>query len=1501
MSLSPGAKLGPYEVVELLGAGGMGEVYRARDRRLGRDVAVKVLPSEFARDAVRLRRFEQEARAVAALNHPHILTVYDIGAQDGTPYVVTELLEGETLREVLDRRSPTQRQVLAFAVQAAQGLAAAHQKGIVHRDLKPENLFLTTDGRVKILDFGLARVTSTVSAASTDTTQEDLTRPGMVLGTVAYMSPEQVKALPVDSRSDLFSLGVVLYELLSRKHPFRRETATATLAAILHDTPPAPSSMDAGIPPALDRVVKRCLEKNPEERILTAHELALALEAVLQAPAGAAWLTEVEERSPYPGLQSFTEKDAGVFFGREADVEALWQRLEHRGLLAVIGPSGAGKTSFVRAGIVPSKPEGWGAIVCKPGAAPMRSLGEALAPELATDPGALRQLLAFDEPGTAFDLLARWRRSKGGALLVVDQFEELFTLNSKETQERFAALLGRLAAEAGVHVLLSLRDDFLIRCSEYGALAPVFESLTPLPALAPEGLKRALAEPARKLGYGFEDDALVDEMVASVEGVRGALPLMAFAAAQLWEKRDRERKLLTREAYQEIGGVAGALAQHAEATMSRVGNERQAIVREIFRNLVTAQGTRVIVDRDELLSAFPERSDAEEVLRLLIDARLLTSYEVEEAEGQQSRHRVEVAHESLLRAWPRLVKWQAQDEEGAVLRDQLKQAARLWEDKSRTADLLWTGTAYQEFELWRERYAGKLTAVESDFARAMAEKARRRKRLVRLSVTAAFLALTGVAIAIGISRFQAKAEARRAEAGKLLALGRTQIDRSPTAALAYARKSLELADTPEARRFAVEVLWRGPVARILSPAKEAQGVDLEKEGERWISSPLFSPDARWLAARNGATGRIALFSSDGKPGRMLPPPPKTNAITLAFGPRSDLLVREGAGASLSVLSLPDLREVHRIDLGGVRSFGWVSGDRLMMVTRPKPKDPSAVLREWSLPDGEAKLVASGSHWFGSNTRLDPSGKWLADVRERALVLRPLDESRPSPERILGQLRDDLPGDSFLKFLPGGNGLVTVDKSGEIRLWPLNAGEPSPRRVIRGPEGTGAAWLIALDGSESHLARAGEAGIHLWDLHDPPDAEPAVLKAPLVGGMMEGEFDPSGRWLLDNDGTSFLFWPVSSPWMRVLPNRYGSTYQTDFTADGRWLASCSVDSPARVWPMNPADGTGRDMLPRQSCFGIAASPDSTDLLVGTWMDQQGGAHGRVFLYPIDGGPPRQLRTGWEGKAGTYALAFDPRGRRALACPTDFTRKGLKDPASRVLKSWDLVSGQERTYSLAELTDASWEGCESIGIAPDGGVFVQGKDSVLRLTLPDDPNGSVAAETVYSAPGPRFVLSRDGRQLLVWARPLPAVGAFEELVLIDLANRTSRPITTHGHRLFTAAFDPSGRLIVSGDVDGIVRVGPVTGEEPHLLLGHREMVSSVGVSSDGRWIASAAMTAIYLWPMPDVAKPPLHSLAHADLLAKLDDFTNLRLVPDPTASTGWKLEVGPFPGWKDVPTW
>jgi eukaryotic-like serine/threonine-protein kinase len=281
MPLAIGTKIGPYEILSPLGAGGMGEVYRARDTRLGRDVAIKVLPASMARDAERLRRFETEARAVAALNHPNILSIHDIGTHDGAPYLVSECLEGKSLRLELGDGPLPLRRTVEYGIEIAQGLAAAHDKGIIHRDLKPENIFITRDGRVKILDFGLAKLVRPEAVSDEGATVENQpTSAGSVVGTAGYMAPEQVRGEPTDARSDIFALGTILYEMLSGQRAFRRDTSAETMTAILKEDPPEVSTTGKLMSPVMERIVRRCLEKKPLQRFQSARDLAFNLESV---------------------------------------------------------------------------------------------------------------------------------------------------------------------------------------------------------------------------------------------------------------------------------------------------------------------------------------------------------------------------------------------------------------------------------------------------------------------------------------------------------------------------------------------------------------------------------------------------------------------------------------------------------------------------------------------------------------------------------------------------------------------------------------------------------------------------------------------------------------------------------------------------------------------------------------------------------------------------------------------------------------------------------------------------------------------------------------------------------------------------------------------------------------------------------------------------------------------------------------------------------------------
>src|SRR6202050_1994545 len=357
MALLPGTHLGPYEIVTLLGVGGMGEVYRARDARLGRTVAIKILPAEFAADSDRLGRFEREARSASALNHPNIVTIYDLGKEGSTHYIAMELIEGKTLRELLNAGSLPIRKAIEIAAQVAEGLAKAHEAGIAHRDLKPDNLMITDDGFIKILDFGLAKPVSPSGEQSGEQTMSGWqTQPGGITGTVQYMSPEQASGSRLDFRSDQFSFGLVLYEMVSGKRAFKRNTVAETMVAILREQAEPIGVQNPEAPAPLCWAIERCLEKEPDKRYASTRELAHELAAIRER------FSEKQIKQAEPRPTNIPAQQTR-FVGREKEVAAakeLLLRPDVR-LVTVTGPGGMGKTRLaveVAGGLVENFPGG---------------------------------------------------------------------------------------------------------------------------------------------------------------------------------------------------------------------------------------------------------------------------------------------------------------------------------------------------------------------------------------------------------------------------------------------------------------------------------------------------------------------------------------------------------------------------------------------------------------------------------------------------------------------------------------------------------------------------------------------------------------------------------------------------------------------------------------------------------------------------------------------------------------------------------------------------------------------------------------------------------------------------------------------------------------------------------------------------------------------------------------------------------------------------------------
>ncbi|MFP2926865.1 protein kinase domain-containing protein [Pyxidicoccus sp. 3LG] len=779
----PGTRIHHYELIRQLGSGGMGTVFLARDTRLGRRVAIKFLHTT---DPDVTRRFIREAQATALCSHENIVIIYEVGEFQGSPYMVLEFLQGQPLNKLVkgSQRLPPTRAV-ELMVPVVRALACAHERKIVHRDLKPDNVIVTDSGGIKVLDFGIAKVLqggdsspvdvdidveapspAGATAASGHGGSEDkseLTRSGAIMGTMPYMSPEQWGiGVEIDHRTDIWAVGIMLFKMIAGKHPLDPLYGPQLMVTAQLDEPmPRLGDVAPDVPPDLAAVVDRCLFKPKDQRFPDAASLLRALEPFL--PGRYTRELRIDE-SPYAGLSSFQESDANRFFGRSREIAALVNRIQDRPLMAIVGPSGTGKSSFVRAGLVPvlkRSGETWESLVIRPGRQPLAALASIVAPLVGSSTtleGDIQEQRAlverlFNEPGYVGTVLrSRARRSRRKLLLFVDQFEELYTL-VPDAQERlaFTACLAGLADDATspVRVVLSIRSDFLDRVPEDERfMAELSQGLFFLSPPNREGLRDALVQPAEMAGYRFETPQLVEHMLGHLDATQGALPLLQFAATLLWEQRDTANKILTEQSYESMGGIAGALATHADSVLEELSPAQRNLVRALFLRLVTPERTRAIVSMGELRELAKDSGEVQRLIDHLVQARLL----VVQTGGGATGATVELVHESLLHSWPTLRRWLDEGQEDAAFLDQLRNAARQWQAKGFDAGLLWRGEVVEEARRFQRRYRGELPKLQRDFLEhvlAQEQKAARRRKALVIGSTA-FLGLLAIAAVIAL-------------------------------------------------------------------------------------------------------------------------------------------------------------------------------------------------------------------------------------------------------------------------------------------------------------------------------------------------------------------------------------------------------------------------------------------------------------------------------------------------------------------------------------------------------------------------------------------------------------------------------------------------------------------------------------------------------------------------------------------------------------------------------
>ncbi|KAF0247791.1 MAG: serine/threonine protein kinase with WD40 repeat, partial [bacterium] len=533
--------------------------------------------------------------------------------------------------------------------------------------------------------------------------------------------------------------------------------------------------------------------------------------------------TSLSQRQPYPGLSAFTFEDSDLFFGREQEIQVALNKLRRQALLAIVGPSGAGKSSFVQAGIIPNLPQGWRTITFRPGSSPIISLKLKLIRELK-----LSQDLAS---GNIVHELQSFNAE--GLVIIVDQFEEIITLcDSEQKRELFCKILAELtnSLEQNIRVIITLRDDFLVKAKALPFLGEqLTQSLEILTTPSASDLIRILVEPAKYVLYQFEDHMLPKEIAESVIGKPSALPLLAFTAAKLWQLRDLQTKRLTRKAYLSIGGVGGALASHAELLVKELSLAEQKLLREMFRRLVTSEGTKAVLNKNELLQILGDQSIAEPLIEKIVIARLVSVSKVDGIE------KIEIIHEALLSSWPRLVNWLHEDIDVIRLRDQLQSAARQWQDRGKPKGLLWRDEALTEYELWRNRYSGNLSNLEQAFAQASLFESTRNKKRQQLVIALIMSSLVIGVMVLFWQRQEAAKNAREAniQVGKLYEeQGRQELlAQHPNRALPYLSKAYSSGNNSASLRF-----------MLAQSLKELDKVKVLIGHNDWVTMASFNKD-----------------------------------------------------------------------------------------------------------------------------------------------------------------------------------------------------------------------------------------------------------------------------------------------------------------------------------------------------------------------------------------------------------------------------------------------------------------------------------------------------------------------------------------------------------------------------------------------------------------------------------------------------------------------------------
>ncbi len=1379
-----GRPLRGLELLERIGEGSFGVVHRAIQSHVGREVAVKVIRPALANDPDFIRRFEAEAQLVARVEHPHVVPLYDFWREPDGAFLVMRHLRGGSLREALDRGPLPHARVMATAEQVAAALAAAHRQGVVHRDIKPANILLDEDGNAYLSDFGIAR---DVAAARSPEGR----------GATEYVSPEEAAGAAPSPQADVYSLGLVLAEMLAGgKEPPAR---------------------------ALQQIVRCATAHEPAERYPDASAVleALAAAAGTASPA----IPAGPIRNPYKGLRPFLEADAPDFRGRERLVRRLTERLAASRLLAVVGPSGSGKSSVVRAGLVPAvRAASPGVFVAEmvPGEDPFAELAAALVRLASTaPPPGLAERIEADDDGlvrAAADLLPA---AGSELLLVVDQFDELFTrLADAERRARFLTVLRTAATHprSRVRTVVTLRADVLDRPLAHAGFADVLrEGIELVVPLRAEELEQAISEPARRVGVTVEA-GLLAELVADTEGQPAALPLLQFTLAELFDRRDGAA--LTLAGYRALGGVAGAIARGAEEAYATLDAGGRDEARQLFLRLVEPDGGRRRVLRGELLAV----ADA-----AVVDAftgRRLLSLDRDPATREPT---VEIAHDALLTAWERLGGWVAASADDLRTQRRLAADAAEWHDAGRDPSFLLRGSRLERLQAWRagtslsltppERAFLEAAAAERDRLRAddasRAERERavrrtsvRRRRSVVAVTGAAALTVLGLALATGGESADAERERHTAAARGLVTAALADLDEDAERGVLLALEAVERGQAAggSALTEARDALHRAVGASRMRLRVPGLGgaLDWSPDGTLFVTEG--PEDSGLIDVRDARTGRsvrtfpahdpdvnLVAFSPDGA---QLATTGDDGTLKL-WEPRSGRHLRTftGRGPVWGAAFSPDGTRLAASwwEEARVRVFDVATGRRVAEI----PAETVSLATSFS-PDGRRLVIPTFD-----------SGALVVDLRDGDVE-----------HRLRGQ-----DGLTDADWSPDGRWIATSSPDATVRIWDARTGRVRQRLTAHRSEVITVDWSAD---SRSLVTGSGDGTAKVWAVDRGRADEVVTIEAQKEGGGVWVAFSPDGRQLMTGDQgiTAVKVWDVQpgggAEWP-VVPAPAGAGGAVAFTPDGQAIAVGGEDGALVLWDAHTGEFTG--------ALAPAHEPGS----------------GRVSA--IAGGDALAALTG----AGVRV--WDPAGRRELfSLPA---RQGAADVAwsadggvLAVALTRGVLIADRTGETLARLPGVPGHRLTAVAISPDGRLVAS---APIDIGYPEAPDGDVVVHDWRSgalvarlpSAASALAFSHDGRRL--------ATAPLSGPVRIWNARSGHLDTTLAGYAgsVTDVAFAPGDTALATGSADGRVRLwDPATGRQQLELRGHLDVVRDLAFSPDGSQLASSgAEGVVRVWALDD----------------------------------------------------